>query len=325
MERIPSSPPAILPVTATARPLWSVMIPVYNCIQFLAETLNSVLLQALPEGVMQIEVVDDASTDGDVAALVLELGKGRIRYFRQCENVGSLRNFQTCINRAEGRLVHLLHGDDRVHKGYYEEMGRLFRQFPEAGAAFCRFAYIDGDGKLMYLQPPEAKKNGLLDNWLLRIAERNRIQYAAITVRRDVYEKLGGFYGVTYCEDWEMWVRIAKDFPVAYTPHLLADYRKHRQSITGQKFLTGSYLKDIACAMNEIQQYLPEKTKKRVLKRSKHFYALYATRVINDLWHTTHDRLAAKSSLETVVAMHSSLQVYWAVLKLYTKMLVNRR
>jgi len=30
-----------------------------------------------------------------------------------------------------------------------------------------------------------------------------------MVVKREVYEKLGGFYGVEYGEDWEMWVRIA--------------------------------------------------------------------------------------------------------------------
>src|SRR3712207_3896442 len=105
MERIPSSPPQILPVSIADTPLWSVMIPVYNCSAFLEECLKSVLVQQLPENDMQIEVIDDASTDADVEALVKQIGKGRVKYFRQKENLGSLRNFETCINRAAGELV----------------------------------------------------------------------------------------------------------------------------------------------------------------------------------------------------------------------------
>jgi glycosyltransferase involved in cell wall biosynthesis len=119
-ERIPSSPPDIPPLFPdSSRPLWSVMIPVFNCAQFLKETLESVLSQDLGETLMQIEVVDDASTDTDVAALVNKIGKGRVRYFCQTFNAGSLRNFETCINRSKGKLVHLLHGDDRVKDGFY--------------------------------------------------------------------------------------------------------------------------------------------------------------------------------------------------------------
>lgn len=79
VERIPGSPPAIASLTVqTDRPRWSVMIPVYNCAGYLAETLEAVLVQALPPHDMQIEVIDDCSTDADVEALVQEIGKGRI-------------------------------------------------------------------------------------------------------------------------------------------------------------------------------------------------------------------------------------------------------
>ncbi|MGI4728441.1 MAG: glycosyltransferase family 2 protein, partial [Janthinobacterium lividum] len=119
--RIPNVPPVILPVANLAdRPLWSVMIPAYNCISFLGDTLKSVLVQDRGEAVMQIAVVDDCSTDGDVAALVEAIGKGRIQYFRQEQNSGSLRNFETCLNRAKGQWIHLLHGDDRIENGYYQ-------------------------------------------------------------------------------------------------------------------------------------------------------------------------------------------------------------
>jgi glycosyltransferase involved in cell wall biosynthesis len=325
MERIPSSPPLILPLLLPVRPLWSVMIPVYNCAEFLTETLESVLIQAMPEEEMQIEVIDDASDDADVAALVSQVGKGRINYFRQTENVGSLRNFETCINRARGRLVHILHGDDRLGEGYYEKTGGLFQNYPGAGAAFCRYNYINTSGKFLYAQPMEMAKEGILQNWFLRIAERNRIQYAAITVRREVYEEVGGFFGITYCEDWEMWVRIAKRFPIAYTPEVLAEYRKHKHSITGQKFLNGTYLKDIYSAMKLIQQHLPTNQKQRILNRSKKFYALYAMRMANDLWHQLHDKKAVTASINEALAMHKNYKMYWAMLKLYTKMFLNRQ
>src|ERR1051326_8157020 len=97
MERIPLVPPTIAPVpSGVVRPLFSVMIPTYNCTQYLREALASVLLQDPGAEQMQIEVVDDCSTDADVRAVVEELGKGRVGYFRQDRNVGSLRNFETC-------------------------------------------------------------------------------------------------------------------------------------------------------------------------------------------------------------------------------------
>ena len=78
VNRIPSSSPEIDPVSGPEQPFWSVMIPVYNCTAYLKEALGSVLLQDKGVADMQIEVVDDCSTDGDVEALVLLIGNGRV-------------------------------------------------------------------------------------------------------------------------------------------------------------------------------------------------------------------------------------------------------
>ncbi|MEO5996733.1 MAG: glycosyltransferase, partial [Chitinophagaceae bacterium] len=78
-DRIPESPPVIAALANNEnRPLWSVMIPTYNCISFVKNALQSVLAQDRGVFNMQIEVIDDCSTDGDVGALVEEIGKGRV-------------------------------------------------------------------------------------------------------------------------------------------------------------------------------------------------------------------------------------------------------
>ncbi|WP_347160181.1 glycosyltransferase family 2 protein [Pontibacter chitinilyticus] len=325
MHYIPSSPPEIKPVPAgVARPLWSVMIPVYNCSQYLAETLESVLQQALPLQDMQIEVVDDASTDADVAALVNRIGQGRITYFRQPQNVGSLCNFETCINRAKGQLVHLLHGDDKIRPGYYKKMAQLFAQYPEAGAAFCRFNTFDETGDI-YLPQPERPEDGLLSDWLLRIGARQRIQYAAITVRREVYEKLGAFYGMKYGEDWEMWVRIAKHYAVAYTPEVLADYRKHTSSISGQMFHTGQYLRDMMRAIALIQQHLPAAQQPIVRKKATNYYANFGFKITKKLWKRTHNKKAVLENLQQILQMHPGPKLYGKIALLYLQASFNEQ
>ena len=86
-----SVPPSVSPIPPVApgpRPLWSVMIPTYNCAGYLRETLASVLAQDPGPEAMQIEVVDDASTRDDPEAVVREFGGSRVGFFRQPENVG---------------------------------------------------------------------------------------------------------------------------------------------------------------------------------------------------------------------------------------------
>lgn len=318
-----SKPPRISPVAGAGRPRWSVMIPVYNCAAFLPGTLKSVLQQATNE--MQIEVVDDASTDADINTLVATIGAGRISYFRQPQNVGSLKNFETCLNRARGYYIHLLHGDDKVRDGYYKKMDTLFERYPDAGAAFCRYAYINEHNKILQHPPLEEAEDGLLKAWLLRIAARQRIQYCAISVKRDVYETLGGFYGVSYGEDWEMWVRLAATYPVAYTPEVLAEYRRHESSISGQAFLSGQNLRDLQWVIQQIQKYLPEKDRKKAKEEACRYYAHYAASTANRLWQGARNKQGALSQMQEALRLHGDLKLYWRLAKLYARMTLNIR
>ena len=255
------------------------MIPAYNCINYLKYTLESVLAQDQGEDNMQIEVVDDHSTDGDVSALVSEVGKGRVQYFRQDRNRGSLRNFETCLNRSRGQLIHLLHGDDRIKAGFYKEIEDLYNNNPEIGAAFTDYSIINQDGVEEDLYEASLPaKHGVIDNFVNIIAQCCYLQTPAVVVKRSVYEKLGGFFAVHYGEDWEMWIRIAAHFPVAYSPRRLALYRSgHSSSITQRSLVSGQNVKDIATVIDIVQKYLPAEKKKQLKKLAKkNFSIMYA-------------------------------------------------
>jgi glycosyltransferase involved in cell wall biosynthesis len=325
MQSLSNQPPVILPVTENNRPLWSVMIPVYNCAAYLPQTLRSVLQQVPGEKEMQIEVVDDASTDADVKALVAAIGNGRIGYVRQPHNVGSLKNFETALNRSRGHYIHLLHGDDTVRPGYYQKMEALFQQYPEAGAAFCRYAYINEQDEVQQHPPLEAPEDGILKNWLLKIAQRQRLQYCAVSVKREVYERLGGFYGVRYGEDWEMWVRMAAQYPVAYTPEVLAEYRRHESSISGQAFLSGQNMRDVQWVIDTIQNYLPEGSRKAARHEAARYYAHYAASTANRLWQTARNKKGATAQMREALRLHADGKLYWRLAKLYLRMLLNMR
>lgn len=287
---MPQQPPLIAPVKeGVQRTLWSVMIPVYNCSHYLKETLEAVLEQDPGADQMQIEVVDDCSTDANVADLVMQIGKGRVDYFRQPVNVGSLRNFETCLNRSRGKYIHLMHGDDKVKKGFYAEMQKVFEMFPEAGAAFCAHEHIDNNGHIKFRKQLETDRPSILKNWLPLLAEAQRVQYIAMVVKRSVYEHLGGFFGVVYGEDWEMWARIAKHYPIAYSPKNLAQYREHDLSISSDSFITGKNLQDIKTVIEIIMSYLPEEDRKRKKKRAEKRFAYYSLNRRKHQWQRNKD------------------------------------
>jgi hypothetical protein len=274
----------VLPVLeGLPRPLWSVMIPTYNCAKYLRETLASVLAQAPVSEFMQIEVIDDCSTKDDPKAVVEELGGDRVTFYRQLENIGYIRNFETCLIRARGHLIHILHGDDYVRDGFYRKMQQAFEERPEIGYAFCRHLYIDEIGHWQSISPLEKTESGLLKNWLEQIAAGQRIATPSVVARREVYEQLGGFDRRFTCagEDWEMWVRIATRYPVWFEVEPLAAYRvKRAGSLTGNSSSTGRVAKDMRKATEIIESYLPtylpKPIAKRVTDRARKTYALWA-------------------------------------------------
>jgi glycosyltransferase involved in cell wall biosynthesis len=215
------------------RPLWSVMIPTYNCADYLRETLASVLMQDPGKDVMQIVVVDNCSTKDDPEAVVRELGLNRVEFYRQSENVGSLKNFETCLDLSTGYLVHMLHSDDCVRPGFYEKMTQVFTENPNIGAAFCRSVHIDENGNVEGFSDLEMSESGILPiDWIEKIIEVCRISVPSLAVvRREVYEALGGWdQRCGLSGDWEMWVRIFMNYPIWYEAEPLAMWRRHSNS-----------------------------------------------------------------------------------------------
>lgn len=323
VERIPLTPPEIPPLpTDIVRPLWSVMIPTYNCSEYLKIALQSVLVQDPGVDLMQIEVIDDCSTDADVEQIVQEIGKGRVLYYRQNCNVGSLRNFETCLNRAHGHYIHLLHGDDRVKNGFYKTMSGLFEIHPEAGAAFCAFDLIKGDNSYAGTSNKEASEPGILQNWLFRLAEQPRLQYVCMVVKRSVYENLGSFCIASYGEDWEMWVRIAKHYPTAYTPEALGEYRVHQASITSQSFLSGNNVRDIVRIIDKIADHVPLQEKQKVRKKARKFYADYAIDKSYSLWYRSRNKEAVNMQMREALNLYKNSYLIFQVLLIKLLMLL---
>lgn len=259
------------------RPLWSVIIPTYNCANYLRETLAGILIQDPGESIMQIEVIDDCSTKDDPESVVQELGAGRVKFFRQPQNVGYIKNFETCLLRSRGHLIHILHGDDGVRPGFYQKLQTLFAQYPEIGFAYSRHIFMDEESHWQRISVLEQKTSGVLSNALERIVARHPIQTPAVVVRRSVYEQLGGFdRRIQYSgEDWEMWCRIAAQYPVGYESEPLALYRSHRNSLSGLSVRAGLDLQNVRKAYQMVMDYLPDSQVKDLGNKAATFWALW--------------------------------------------------
>ena len=280
-EQVARCPIAPLP-TGVRRPGYAVMLPTYEPDVRLKRALLSVLAQAPGPDAMQIAVMDDASSQVDVEAIVRACDPtGRVEFHRHDQRVGLAGNWNRCLGLARGRLVHLLHQDDAVMPGFYSRMEHGFLAAPDAGMAFCRTRIVDGDDRLIKTSSRQQWIPGILSAWLPRIAERQRIQTPAAVVARSVYERLGGFRSdLCHALDWEMWVRIAAAYPVWYEPRVLALYRRHRGNESSRLLTSGAVWPDLHKAIELNTRWLAGTDQERVRQRSARWYAGSALRTV---------------------------------------------
>lgn len=229
------------------RPFLSIMIPTWDPHpEYLECAIRSVLAQLEAGPKIQIEIVDDCSGDFDPHAFVARFDSGAVSVFRHERRLGLAGNWNACLARARGRWVHLLHQDDIVLAGFYKVLQRAIDDEPSVAAAFCATYFTDATDARWAPRLVPMTAPGILDDWLRYVFVRLSIQCSAIVVRRDVYETLGGFdTGFSYALDWDMWKRIAVQYPIWYDPEPLACYRMHSRSETSRQRLEGNYLAEV--------------------------------------------------------------------------------
>lgn len=249
LEELQGRIPSIGPVAgAVIRPFWSVMIPTYNSGDYLRRTLQSVLDQDQGSDRMQIEVVDGGSTKDDPEQVVRELGPGRVGFHRLPENRGPATTFNACIDRARGHWVHLLHGDDLVLPGFYDAYGAMIRAFPQVVMVVGQSLTFDEREVWKAIEGPYPPAGGgILDNFAQRVVTHWLAHFPSVVIRRSAYEAVGGYCAFfECCCDWDMWMRVGLQGPVACAPRPYALYRWHGESETTRHVATGVNVRE-AC------------------------------------------------------------------------------
>jgi GT2 family glycosyltransferase len=283
-----------------------VMIPTHNCADYLGKTLASVLAQDPGPDQMQIEVVDDCSSD-DPERVIDEIAPGRIAFYRQTQNIGHVCNFNTCIEHARGHLVHILHGDDTVRGGFYRTMQRPFDDHAEIGAAFCRHVYIDAAGRAGPVARLHEAASGILPDAAYRLAAIVGIQPPAVVVRRAAYERLGGFDNRLRVagEDLEMWVRIAASYPVWYETKPLAEYHRRAGSLISSSTRSGAAIRDYRAAIDLFLEHLDPDRRAQAFRSARRRCANWALLQAREL-EEAGDRSAALTQLREALRSRAS-------------------
>jgi glycosyltransferase involved in cell wall biosynthesis len=199
--------------------LVSVIITSYNQTCFLRDAIESVLTQTYSQ--FEIVVVDDGSTDN--AGEVVDRYPA-VRYVRQSnQGLSAARN--TGLRESNGAYLVFLDADDRLLPVALETGVDCLQAHPDCGFVSGHYALIASDGSPMRRRQRECVER----NHYQALLRRNYIaMHATVMYRRAIFAFVGEFdTSLKACEDYDLYLRIARRVPVYCHDKVVAEYRQH--------------------------------------------------------------------------------------------------
>lgn len=213
-----------------ATPLVSVCVASFNNSTYIQDTLNSV--RDLKYPILELFVIDDASTDDSVSVIEQWLTQNASvngQLIAHTANQGICRVWNRFLEEAGGKYVCLIGSDDIYlpHK-LATQVALLETAPPEVGVVFSDVTKIDLRGEVLvpsiYATGQISPSSG--DVWLPML-RTNFIPAMTTLIRRSCFNVVGLYDETLAYEDWDMWLRLAREFEFLYQPDITAQYRIH--------------------------------------------------------------------------------------------------
>lgn len=199
----------------------SIVLPTYNRAYCIKRSIDSILRQTYPD--FELLVIDDCSTDG-TEALVADIMRvdDRVQYFKQPRNRGVAAARNEGIRRAQCACIAFQDSDDVWKADKLEKQLRVLEGQPEIGLVYCTFEGKKKDGTLIHIPDDSMERSALQGELYRLLLQGNVIDAPTSVVRRECLEQVGLFDEELIClEDWELFLRIAKDWQIGYVDEAL--------------------------------------------------------------------------------------------------------
>jgi glycosyltransferase involved in cell wall biosynthesis len=210
-------------MTLAANPAISVVMPVYNALPFLEESIKSILTQTLSD--FEFVIFDDASTDGSRELLrQWSLRDTRIRLCESNKQLGLTGSSNAVMAEARASLVARMDADDIAHPDRLVRQLQLMRDRPDVVLIGTLCNGIDACGRVVRPR----------DRWrLLRRSHYIPFPHGSAMFRREVFDKVGGYAErAAGAEDQDLFLKMAACGRVLTLPDVLYSYRYHSNNAT---------------------------------------------------------------------------------------------
>ncbi len=207
-------------------PLVSVVVPAYNSEKTVVETVQSVLQQTLTD--FELIVINDGSTDGTLERL-RAIADPRLQVLSY-DNGGLATARNRGIERATGNFITFIDADDLWTPEKLALQVAALQNSPAAGVAYSWTRAMDHSGQLFY-EGSSASYSGDVYEPLVRC---NFITSGSnVMITRAALTSAGVFDStLRYCEDWDYYLRLARDWPFVVVPQYQILYRQTTGSLS---------------------------------------------------------------------------------------------
>ncbi|MDA2918199.1 glycosyltransferase [Desulfobacterota bacterium AH_259_B03_O07] len=204
--------------------LVSVVIPCYNQAHYLSDAIESVLAQSYTN--FEIVVVDDGSIDN---TFQVASSYTNVNCIRQ-NNLGLSAARNTGLHHSKGRYLIFLDADDHLLPKAIESGLESMKAHPECAFVYGHHKCISSEGSSLY----EFEKDCVNEDHYIALLKRNFISMpATVMYRREILEIVGGFnIYLNACEDYDLYLRIARKFSIACHDAVVAEYRRHGMNMS---------------------------------------------------------------------------------------------
>lgn len=211
----------------------SVIVPTYNREKEIARAINSILSQTYVH--YEIIIVDDGSTD-NTSEVVEKIEDDRIRYIRLDKNQGACHARNVGIQESKYDYIAFLDSDDEWLPHKLEiQMDKMLHSTDDVGMIYCRMGSIRRNKQERGIYPPYEWPDDIpLEGDIFRLLLwKNTIGTPAMLARKKCLEQVGGFLENLHClQDWELALRIAKNWRIGFVDDVLVELHKVENSIS---------------------------------------------------------------------------------------------
>lgn len=197
-------------------PFISIVTPSYNQVNFLAETIESVISQDYPH--KEYLIIDGGSNDG--SADLIRRYEPHLAYWVSEPDKGQAHAVNKGFARAKGEVLGWLNSDDLYLPGALTAVAEIFAAHPEVDLVYGDFIYTDVHGWPLRRRRvfPAISYNMLLFH--------DYLGQPAVFYRRSLLDRVGPLdESLYYCLDWDLFLRMWPRSRRLHCPKVLATYR----------------------------------------------------------------------------------------------------